>query len=128
MTPTLVMKNGTAVLAMNIAGTDLQEQSSLQLLINHIDFGLAPAGCVEPPRFFTRHFIGSYNQTAPKPGSLYLSAEMDSDVVSDLRDRGHKVELIDRPQSHDVLVCRDPKTGLIQAAGDPKTERHAAAF
>ncbi len=129
LTPTLVLKDGKAVVAANVAGGDLQDQSSLQLLINHIDFGMTPKECVSQPRFFTEHYVGSFNQTPPELSSLYLNEDVDPEVISDLEARGHKVTLIDSPYSHDVILTVDPESGLIRAAGDPKAKRpYAGAF
>ena len=48
--------------------------------------------------------------------------------VEDRKARGHNVRLAGGPNSHDGILILDPQTGLIRAAGDPKTKRHAAAF
>lgn len=87
-----------------------------------------PAECVTPPRFFTKHYVGSFNQPPPELGSLYLNKELEQSVIEELKALGHEVTLIDKPQSHDVILHIDHRTGLIRAAGDPKTARHAAAF
>ena len=129
LTPTLVLKDGKAVVAANVAGGDLQDQSSLQLLINHIDFGMTPVQCVTSPRFQTGHMVGSFNQPPPRLGSLTLQKEDGEDVIEDLKARGHKVRVTDGPGSHDVILTVDPESGLIRAAGDPKAKRpYAAAF
>ena len=128
LTPTLVLKDGKAIAAIDVAGGDLQDQASLQLLINYIDFGMTPVECVTRPRFYTSHYTGSFGQGRPKLGSLTLIESLDSGVIEDLKSRGHKVRLIDGPSSHDCILTLDPETGLIRVAGDPKTKRHAAAF
>jgi len=128
LTPTLVLKDGKAVAAVNIAGGDLQDQSTLQLLINFIDFGMTAKECIGPPRFHTNHYVGSFNQSRPSLGSLVVQEAVGEDVIEDLKARGHKVSVTDGPSSHDVILTLQPETGLIRAAGDPKTERHAAAF
>ena len=58
LTPTLVLKDGKPVLAISVAGGDAQDQVTLQLVLNHIDFGLTPAQSVTAPRFMTNHFVG----------------------------------------------------------------------
>ncbi|MFC1738875.1 gamma-glutamyltransferase family protein [Planctomycetota bacterium] len=128
LTPTLVLKDGKAVAAVNIAGGDLQDQSTLQLLLNFIDFGMLPKECIEPPRFSTGHYVGSFNQPKPRLGSLTVHEDVGEDVIEELKARGHKLRVTDGPGSHDVILTYDPETGVIRAAGDPKTERHAAAF
>ena len=128
LTPTLVLKDGKAVAAADVAGGDLQDQSSLQMMINFIDFGMTPDECVTRPRFHTGHYVGSFNQPPPRLGSLTVNAELDPKIIENLKGRGHKVRLTDGPGSYDVILIIDPETGLMRAAGDPKPKRHAAAF
>ncbi|MFC2098566.1 gamma-glutamyltransferase family protein [Bacteroidota bacterium] len=128
LTPTLVTKDGKGIAAINIAGGDLQDQSTLQLLINFIDFNMSPVECITPPRFHTNHYVSSFNQTKPKLGSLTVQNEVGEDVIKKLKAMGHKVRVNDGPSSHDVILIVDPQSGLIRAAGDPRTKRHATAF
>jgi gamma-glutamyltranspeptidase/glutathione hydrolase len=126
LTPTLVLKGGKPVLAVSVAGGDMQDQATLQLLLNVIDFGLSPADAVSAPRYGTSHHLGSFRQAAPKLGDLQLDPRLDG-VVKDLTARGHKVTTR-RPAAAPVLIAIDPKTGLLHAAGDPKARRNAAAY
>src|SRR5206468_10715862 len=43
LSPTLVFKDGKPAAAVSVAGGDNQDQVTLQVLVNHLDFGLAPA-------------------------------------------------------------------------------------
>ena len=43
LTPSIVFRDNKPLLAVSVAGGDEQDQISLQLILNHIDFGLAPA-------------------------------------------------------------------------------------
>lgn len=127
LTPTIVLKEGKPVLAVSVAGGDMQDQTTLQLLLNSIDFGLNPEQAVTTPRFGTNHHLGSFNQKAPELGSLLLEPAIGKSAAGSLADLGHKVTL-KRPGSNPVLLRIDPKTGLLHAAGDPKARRHAAAY
>src|SRR5262249_40259564 len=55
LTPTLVLKDGKPVMAISVAGGDLQDQETLNLLLNVIEFGMAPDAAVTAPRFATAH-------------------------------------------------------------------------
>lgn len=127
LTPTLVLKEGKPILAVSVAGGDLQDQTTLQMLMNVIDFGLSPDEAVTAPLFGTNHHLGSFRQTPPRLGSLLLHPDLAKGVGKDLAARGH---LLDPrgPRSNPVLLRIDPKTGLIHAAGDPRSRRHAAAY
>lgn len=128
LTPTLVTREGRPVLAISVAGGDAQDQTTLQLLLNAIDFGLAPAESVTALRFVTHHRIGSFRQTPPELGSLVLYDSADKALVGDLEQRGHKVKLVKPPLSSPTVLAIDPKTGRLDGAGDPLAGRHAAAW
>ena len=43
LTPTMVLKDGAPVLAISVAGGDLQDQATLNLLLDFVEFGMQPA-------------------------------------------------------------------------------------
>ncbi|MFC1996340.1 gamma-glutamyltransferase family protein, partial [Chloroflexota bacterium] len=53
LTPTLVLKDDKPILAISVAGGDLQDQVTLQLLLNFVEFGFLPEKAVISPRFAT---------------------------------------------------------------------------
>ena len=129
LTPTLVLKEGKPALAISVAGGDNQDQTTLQLVLNHVDFGLAPAESVTAPRFLTGHFLGSFRQAPPKLGQLQINAEVGPDVLADLASRGHKVVVAPPPLgSNPTVLSLDRTSGRMEAAGDPKAGRHASAY
>jgi gamma-glutamyltranspeptidase / glutathione hydrolase len=128
LTPTLVLKNGKPVLAVSVAGGDGQDQAALQMILNFVDFGLNPSESVRAIRFGTNHMVGSFRQAPPALGSLLIYPEAEEDTRKDLHARGHKVNLHEAPLWAPTVLKIDPKSGTIQAAGDPKAGRHAAAY
>lgn len=128
LTPTIVLKDGKPLYAVSVAGGDGQDQTTLQLLLNVIDFGMSPADAVTAPRFATNHFLGSFRQTPPDLGSLLLSEALAPAVTRGLEARGHKVKVPKSLAVAPVMLRIDPKTGLKEAAGDPRTRRHAGAY
>jgi len=128
LTPTIVLKGGKPVAAVSVAGGDGQDQVTLQVLLNHFEFGLAPDAAMTAPRFMTHHFTGSFRQTPPDLGDLRLQSDVSEKVFEDLRARGHDVSPTRAPVWHPVMVSIDPATGEKHAAGDPKARRHAAAY
>jgi gamma-glutamyltranspeptidase/glutathione hydrolase len=127
LTPTLVLKDGKPVLAVSVAGGDMQDQAILQHVVNTVDFGMTPIQTARSARFGTDHLLNSFGQRPPILGSLTLSPDMPSDVVKALADRGHKVTQR-RPGENSIILGIDQKTGMITAAGDPRAGRHAAAY
>jgi len=128
LTPTLVLKGDRPVMAVSVAGGDLQDQVSLQMLLARLIFGKTASESVTLPRYSSDHFIGSFAQTAPKLGSLTIQAGIAEPVSADLARRGHLVERTEGIIGAPSVLVLDPVSGQIEAAGDPKAGRHAAAY
>jgi gamma-glutamyltranspeptidase/glutathione hydrolase len=132
LTPTLVLKDGQPVLAISVAGGDLQDQTALNLLLAHIEFGMSPAAAVVAPRFATNHHQDSFDpnpnreQTFKQVGSLTISEAVDQSTRDGLAQRGHAVSTKDGPIGTPVMLLADQ--GTYYAAGDPKAGRHAAGL
>lgn len=126
LTPTLVFKDDRPVLAVSVAGGDGQDQTGLQVVLNHIDFGLYGKESLAGVRFGTNHHIGSFRQTPPELGSLMINAEADSATVDALTKMGHKVKLETGAMWMPSLIRISD--GKFEAAGDPRAGRHAGAF
>jgi gamma-glutamyltranspeptidase/glutathione hydrolase len=132
LSPTIVLDStGRPELAVSVAGGDNQDQMILQLLIDHVDFDLAPGDSVVAPRFMTDHFISSFGQKPPALGQLRINPELGQPTLDALKSMGHK--LVVRPGSLAAAPCviqidSSANGGRVyQAAGDPRTRRHAMA-
>lgn len=134
LTPTLVLREGRPVLAISVAGGDLQDQATLNLLLNFIEFGMMPADAVTAPRFATDQHQDSFDpnpireQTLGQAGSLAISDAVALSVRDALAERGHQVVAKATPIAVPVMLYADAATGLYYAAGDPATGRHAAGL
>ena len=129
LSPTLVLKGNHPVLAVSVAGGDNQDQMTLQLLLNHIDFGLEPAASVVAPRFMSDHFIGSFQQKQPALGMLRINPDIGSGTLEALKSRGHTLSVNTGPLSAaPCVISLDPATGKLSAAGDPRAGRYAQAY
>ena len=133
LTPTIALRDGKPVLAISVAGGDLQDQVSLNLLLDRIEFGMSPEEAVRAPRFSTDHHENSFNpspdraKTIPALGGLQVSIGTGAEAIEELRARGHGVKTAGGAIGNPVMVLVDPETGLAQAAGDPAAGRHAGA-
>jgi len=117
LTPTLVMKEDKPVLAISIAGGDLQDQVALQLLLDYTEFGLLPAEAVKIPRFATGHHTGSFGQDSPEIGSLWLQSTISEDVVEELTKRGHRIKIRQGGIAGAAMLYLDPLSGIMYGAG-----------
>lgn len=134
LTPTLVTKGGKPVIAISVAGGDLQDQTTLNVLLNHIHFGMLPSAAVTSPRFSTGHHQDSFDPNPNREaafvtrGGLTIYEDIDQRVRKELSDRGHLLTTTKGPIGHPVMIYIDPQDGQMYAAGDPKAKRHAAAL
>ena len=93
LSPALVLKSGKPVVAISVAGGDLQDQAGLQLILDSIEFGMHASTAVATPRFATAHHISSFGPEGPKLGSLEVNRDVPEGTVKELEHRGHKVQL-----------------------------------
>ena len=134
LTPTLVLKDGKPIMAISVAGGDLQDQVTLNLLLDAIEFDMLPEAAVTAPRFATAHHQDSFDpnhdriQTFIEPGSLTISDRVSDGVQEELSRRGHKREVMVSPIASPVMLYIDQDSGVFYAAGDPETHRHAAGL
>ena len=134
LTPTLVLKEGEPVLAVSVAGGDLQDQCTLNLLLDFIDFGIPPKSAVVLPRFATAHHQDSFDPDPDparrfgKAGSLSINDAVSDDIRADLEERGQKVEITEHRPASPTMLHLDPATGIAYAAGDPDHGRHAGSL
>ncbi len=141
LTPTLVTRNGKPVVAISVAGGDLQDQTTLNLILNHVEFGMLPEQACTVPRFQTGHHQGSFdpnpdrNAAFGQAGSLQVHSGVTEEVQQELTDRGHKLRTTPGAIGYPVMIYIDQQTGIMHAAGDPTVinngrdrGRHAAAL
>ncbi len=131
LSPTLILDAATRAprLAVSVAGGDNQDMMTLQLVLNHVDFGLAPAVSVTAPRFMSDHFVSSFLQKPPVLGGLRINPTISPSTLDDLAARGHK--LAPSPSilsAAPTVLAVDPQTHHYHAAGDPRARRHAGAY
>ncbi len=134
LTPTLVTKDGKAVIAISVAGGDLQDQTTLNVLLNHIEFGMPPEQAVTAPRFETSHHENSFDPnpnrsvTFGTAGGLRVNTNVSTEVQTELSKRGHRLRTTSGRIAAPVMIQIDHSSGTIYAAGDPRAGRHAAAL
>ena len=145
LTPTMVLKDGKAVMAISVAGADRQDQVTLQCLLANLEFGMLPKDAVTISRFHTGQHQDSFDsdpdrkKTLGELGNLVVNDAIDEKVRGELAKRGHKVSTTSTFIALPVMIYRDPNTAMIYAAGDhldryPATDdvvrlrRHASAL
>ena len=134
LTPSLVFKGETPLLALGTPGGDNQDQTILQAFLNVVEFwddwypNLHQA--FEWPRFQTLHFHGSFWPHSPGFNKLNLEATIPDAVFNELKARGHDVS---RLRAYGMSGCAtavmlDPATRNRIAGADPRRDCYAIAY
>ena len=133
LTPTLILQDGKPVGAISVAGGDLQDQTTLNVFLSVVEFGMAPADAVTASRFSTSHHEDSFSPAPNRVDAitrlqdLALHSGIDGGVRTDLESRGHVVRVTDNAIASPVMIWLEPD-GTMRAAGDHRAGRHAGAI
>ena len=126
---TLVMKDGQPLMLLGTPGADNQVLATMQTLLNIIDFGMNVQQAIEAPHWSTRSFPASPFPHTMHPGDLSVEARVPDAIRQALIAKGHKLTVIG-PWSGTALaaIIVDPKTGVLSAGADPRSEASAWAW
>ncbi|MEL5955953.1 gamma-glutamyltransferase [Streptomyces sp. CLV115] len=126
LTPSLALRDGVPVMAFGTPGGDQQDQWQVHFFLAvalraGIRGGLDLQGAIDAPNWHNDSFPGSFFPRGMRPGSVTVEEGMDPEVVAELRRRGHDITVGD-PWSEGRMcaVARDPETGVLSAAANPR--------
>ncbi len=121
LTPTLVLRDGVPRLACGSPGGDQQDQWQSLFLLRHLTGGESLQEAIDAPAFHTTSFPGSFYPRVVEPGVLVAENRLGRAVLDDLRGRGHLVaEQGPWTLGRMCAVARDPGSGLLSAAANPR--------
>ena len=126
---TLVMKDGQPFMVLGTPGADQQVLLTMQTLLNMIEFGMNVQQAIESPKWLTRAFPASPFPHTMYPGDLSVESRIPEDVRKQLLARGHKLHVTGAWSDGSLAgIVIDPKTGVLNAGTDPRTEAYAWAW
>ncbi|MFI5663570.1 gamma-glutamyltransferase family protein [Streptomyces sp. NPDC051684] len=126
LTPSLALKDGVPVMAFGTPGGDQQDQWQVHFFLavalrGAVRGGLDLQGAIDAPNWHNDSFPGSFFPRGMRPGSVTVESRMDAEVVEELRRRGHDVTVGDAwSEGRLCAVARDPRTGVLSAAANPR--------
>ncbi|MGI5187985.1 gamma-glutamyltransferase family protein [Promicromonospora sp. CA-289599] len=128
LTPTLVLRDGEPLIALGSPGGDQQDQWQLLFLLRVLVGGYTPQQAIDAPALHTTSFPGSFWPRTWTPGGAVVEDRLGADVIAALVRRGHVVTRAgDWALGRLSAVTRDPATGLLGAAANPRGAQGYAA-
>jgi gamma-glutamyltranspeptidase / glutathione hydrolase len=119
LSPGLVLRDGQPWLAYGTPGGDQQEQWALHALLRHVDRGLNLQEAIDAPEWHTDHLISSFYPRGVALGSLAVEERFASEVIDELRRRGHDVAAAP-PWSLGRVSAVAREGGQLLAAANPR--------
>ena len=123
LTPSLAELPDGRRIAFGTPGGDQQDQWSLHLFLNLVDFGLSDLQqAIDAPTLHSLHMPSSFYPRQAQPGVVAAETRIPADVIAGLVKRGHRVQ-DSGPWAHGrvMAVTHDPARGLVEAAASPRS-------
>ena len=130
LSPSMAGRGGAVELAFGTPGGDQQDQWQfgflLRLLLGPADLDLQRA--IDGPSWHSTHFPSSFYPRESFPGQLVIEDRFPAETPADLAARGHEVVSAgDWALGRLCAVGREPATGWLRAAADPRGSQAYAA-
>jgi gamma-glutamyltranspeptidase/glutathione hydrolase len=93
LSPSLALRDGEPYLAWGSPGGDQQDQWTTQLFLRHVHAGMNLQESIDAPAWHSEHFPISFWPRTARPGVLVVEKRLPDATISELRARGHDVEV-----------------------------------
>jgi len=93
LSPTLALRDGEPYLAWGSPGGDQQDQWTTQFFLRHVHAGMNLQESIDEPAWHSEHFPISFWPRTARPGVLVVEKRLPDATISELRARGHDVEV-----------------------------------
>ena len=128
LSPTLVLREGRAVMAIGTPGGDQQDQWQLPVLVRMLAGGWSAQQAIDAPSLHTTALVDSFWPRTWEPAGVVVEDRIGSDVIEGLERRGHAVTRAgDWSLGRVSAVGRDTATGELWAAANPRGMQGYAA-
>ena len=114
LSPTLLLRDGVAALAIGTPGGDQQDQWQLPVLLRHIVGGYSLQQAIDAPTLHSTSAPESFWPRSRVPGGAVVEERLGAEVIDDLIVRGHVVTVAG-PWSLGRVSAVSKTAGLTQA-------------
>lgn len=126
LTPTLVLDDDGARLAMGTPGGDQQDQWQLTFLLRHLDHGYDLQRAAEAPAFHSEHWPNSFYPRHARRRRLVLGGRWSEAARDDLARRGHDVKM-GEPWTEGRIAAVGRDGPFLAAGASPRGMQNYAA-
>ncbi len=126
LTPTMAHRDGKPYMAWGSPGGDQQDQWITQLFLRHVHCGMNLQEGIDAPAWHSEHFPSSFWPRTARPGVLVLEGRIPAETVTELKKRGHEVEVNDE-WSEGRLTAATRDDPWRKAAANPRGMQGYAA-
>lgn len=128
--PAFVTKEGKPYMSFGVMGGAMQPQGHVQIIVNHVDFGMNLQEAGDAPRL--RHDGSSDadgTPAEPAGGTVVLEHGFAPATVSELQRRGHQVKVAnDGDFGGYQAIAKDAKSGAWIGASESRKDGQAAGY
>jgi gamma-glutamyltranspeptidase/glutathione hydrolase len=127
--PGFVTRDGKPFFCFGVMGGDMQPQGQVQVLVNLIDFGMNVQEAGEAPRV---EHVGSATPTGypgdRDGGTVKAERGISEKIVTELRNRGHKVGRVATNGGGYQGILIDPKTNMLHGGSEARKDGCAVGY
>ena len=128
LTPSIAFKDGAPWMAYGTPGGDMQDQWTLQFLLNVVDFNMDLQQAIDMPSFHTNHCICSFFPRSTGDGTIFVEEGIELAELRRLQEFGHRLHLLPPNGNGEVCAARiNHDTGVLEAAASSKRSYQAYA-
>jgi gamma-glutamyltranspeptidase/glutathione hydrolase len=130
LTPTIVLRDGVPLLAVNTPGGDSQDQQVLNVLLGMLVFDLPLQVAIERPRINSLHPFSSFGDHRSEPGVLEIEDRVSPGIRDALAARGHVLRVLGPygVSTGITAVGVHPSTGTLRGGADVRRERYVMGW
>ncbi|WP_158963418.1 gamma-glutamyltransferase family protein [Chachezhania sediminis] len=120
LTPSLAFGPEGQALAFGTPGGDQQDQWQLVWFLHHVHHGMNLQEAIDAPLFHSQHFTGSFYPRSALPGQMMIEESVGASVISELRARGHVVNVTPEWTAGRLTAASISPDGILRAAATPR--------
>ncbi len=126
--PAFLTRDGEPWISFGVMGGATQPQAHAQIVINLVDFGMNLQEAGDAPRILHSYSSQPTGETMTDGGILSLETGPDWEVLRDLRNRGHRIQIEVGPYGGYQAIMFDAIQGVYYGASESRKDGQAGGY